>query len=132
MKKSVIFITLLLLSFAGSAFAAAVVLAKNAVTPSGVTGVYGGVDATSAGLAPTALVRFSTGVSGLVNYESATLGKSIEYQIETKHITGSKIFGTASDSTAIYWNQSAAGVLTNAKSTATNNANFVGNGWTSY
>ena len=126
--KKVLILTLLLLSFAGTAFA----LDAGVATGAGVA-VYGGVDSTAAGNAPTALIRFSTGVNGVVNFVA---DDHDHYAIGTKHTSGSKIFATTDDATNIYWKQAATGALaTNGIGTSTETASsalFIGNGWTSY
>jgi len=126
MKKAIV-LTLLMLSFAGSAFAAA--LATNVATTAGLS-VFGGVDATAAGAASSPLVKFSTGVQGLCNFVTAT---HVSYAIVTKHNTGNKYFGTANDSTSIYWFQSITGVLLPATAgSVAGNSNFATAGWTAY
>lgn len=125
MKKALVLMMLLVVA-ANSAFAAA--LATNTPTTAGVS-VFGGVDATAAGAAPTPLIRFSTGVNGIVNFADNTA-----YLISTKHSSGSKLFGTNNSATNIYWKQSTTGALTAAMLgiTTTASSNFVGSGWTSY
>lgn len=128
MKKT---LALLLASIAFSSSAYAAALATNTVTATGVA-VYGGADAATAAAATNPLVRFSTGVAGLVNFTAAS-NQSTSYAIVAKHSTGSKIFGTSNDSTNIYWKASPAGVLTNTAAGAlTNNGNFGTAGWTAY
>jgi hypothetical protein len=129
MKKTII-LTLITLAFSTSAFAAA--LATNTVTTAGFQ-VFGGADPTTAANATNPLVRFSTGVSGLVNFAVVNTNQSISYAIVTKHTTGSKIFGTSNDSTNIYWKADVAGILDSTKAGAlTNNSNFGTAGWTAY
>ncbi len=98
--KNIAILTLLILSFAGSAFATTVT-SHSLIGAAGVGGyaLYGGVDSTTAS-SPTAnpLVRMSTGVQGCVNFPAA----HNEYAIFTKHVSGSKYFGTANDSTNIF------------------------------
>lgn len=139
--KKIFALTLILLSFAGSASAAA--LGANTVSNSGAA-IYGGDSAANALAAVNPLVRMSTNVSGVVNIPSpsGTPPKVGSYVIVTKHFNGSKLFGTASDSTNIYYRQSTSGyVLTNGaggavtdSGTGTNDAaNFpIGSGWTAY
>lgn len=123
MKKIFIFLSLVLL-VASQASAAA--LAAKAITPLN-TSVFGGVIGAAA-TAPTALVKFSTGVQGLVNFSGNT-----DYMLMVKHQTGSKIFGTAYNSTSIYWTQAGQGALTATKAIATDVNNFTAaNAWTSY
>ena len=131
--KKILALTLLLLSFAGSAFAAALTsgaLIGDATAGTGGLAVFGGVDAAAAAAASNPLVRMSTGVQGVINFAAAT---HTEYTIGTKHVSGSKYFGTSNDSTNIYWKQSTKGNLVPATfGTGTNNANFASGGWTAY
>ncbi len=132
--KRIIVLSLLLLSFASSAFAG--VLATNTATAPGLA-VYGGDSATNAGAATNPLVRLSTGVRGLVNFgATGTPAVVTSYALATKHDTGSKIFGTANDSTNIYWKQATAKIALQATGATvaalTDNANFDDTGWTAY
>ena len=84
------------------------------------------------------LVRFSTGVMGIVNFTAAA-NLSSSYAIGSKHFKGSKVFGTANDSTNIYWKASPATSATPyftttefGTSTAATNDNFGVAGWTAY
>lgn len=123
--KKIISCLLLSAVFAASAFAAPTTYTKNAVSAEGAQ-FFGGVDDAAAKIASTPLIKFSTGVAGLVNYNG-----TIEYMIMTKHTNGSKIFGTANDTTSIFWTQEAKGILTNTKSIGTNAENFTAaNKWT--
>ena len=131
--KKICLLSILILSFAGSAFGAAQTVSSNAKiggTGTGGMAVTGGVDQTAANAASNPLVRMSTGVQGVVNFTAAT---HIEYAIGTKHVTGSKYFGTSNDSTNIYWLQSVKGDLVPGTfGTGTNNSNFTSAGWTAY
>jgi hypothetical protein len=126
--KKVLAITSLLMVVATSCFAGAL---TTGLASSKAAKVYGGVDATAAQNAPTPLIKFSTGVNGVVNFSNAT-----EYLLGTKHETGSKIFGTCNSVNNIYWKQSIAGSLgatgVSLGFTTATSSNFVGNGWTSY
>ncbi len=128
----IIVLTMLLLSFAGSAFATTV--ASGDRIGDGTTGLalFGGVDSSAAQL-PTAnpLVRFSTGVMGQVNFIAAS---HLSYALITKHLSGSKYFGTANDATNIYWKQDAKGQLDNSKAgSKEDSTNFTTAGaWTAY
>ena len=130
--KKILAISLLLISVAGSASAASN-LATNTVTEAAGLSVFGGVDTTAAQAATTPLIKFSTGVYGLVNFVAATHDA---YAIATKHQSGSKVFGTANDSTAIYWRQVPSGAPDAGsdmmgEDTASSDL-FVGGGWTAY
>ena len=124
--KKVLVLTALSLMVANAAFATS--LATTAPTAAAAS-VFGGVDAAAALVAPTPLIKFSTGVRGIVNFSGNT-----EYLIATKHDSGNKIFGTNNLLTNIYWKQSTSGALTTTNFTPTTAAssNFVGGGWTSY
>ena len=99
MKKILCFM-FLILSFAGSAFATTV---ANSATQNSI---YGGADSTAAGAAATPLIRFSTNVTGQVNYTSDSTTKTSKgYVIATRHATGSKDFGTTNILTNIFWKQ---------------------------
>ncbi len=124
--KRILAITFILSSMSTLALAAP--LASGTVTGTGVA-IYGGVDAASALNATNGLVRTSTGVRAIVNTDTG----HTEYALGTKHDTGNKIFGTANDSTNIYWFQSIAGNTLGANfGTGTNKDNFGGAGWTAY
>ncbi len=131
--KKIITLTLVVLSFSSSAFAGA--LSSHNLTPSAGAAIYGGTTSAEATNASHPLVRFSTGVWGVVNFTAAN-NLSSSYAIFAKHYKGSKIFGTANDSTNIYWKaepaQANAPYLLIANvGTGTDNANF-GTGWTAY
>lgn len=131
--KKLLVLTLILLSFSSSAFAAA--LASHTLPSDAGLGIYGGTTAAEAAAATNPLVRFSTGVWGIVNFAAAN-NLSTSYAIFTKHYKGSKIFGTANDSTNVYWKAEAAQknapyLLIADLGTGTDNTNF-GTGWTAY
>jgi hypothetical protein len=131
--KKIIALTLLALTFSTSAFAAA--LATNALPGGAGYAIFGGTTAAEATGATNPLVRTSTGVWGVVNFTAAS-NLSTSYAIFTKHTKGSKLFGTANDSTNIYWKASpavkVAPFLAVAEcGTGTDNSNF-GTGWTAY
>jgi hypothetical protein len=123
MKKSLI-VTTLLLAFASSAFAAGTDMASGSLAGEGAA-IYGGSDTTVAAAATTPIVKLSTGVNGVAYYNT------VAYAISTKHSKGSKVFGTANDSTSIFWKASPAAAMLAADGGSTSgNANF--NGWTTY
>jgi len=130
--KKILALTLLLLSITGSAFASSVAT-NTLIGSAGVGGmsVTGGVDQTAADNASNPLVRLSTGVQGVVNFDTST---HLEYAIGTKHVSGSKYFGTSNDSTNIYWLQSVKGDLAPGTfGSVSNNSNFASSaGWTAY
>ncbi len=140
--KKILFFMLLILSFAGSAFAAAIVLTTH--TPSATAGVTvkGGSTLALAIAAPTPLIKCSTGVHTLVNYleTPASPGTATGYTIAARHLTGSKNFATSNSRTNIYWKQ--AEKITAARAIAVVMAAEIGagvddlfefaGGWTSY
>lgn len=138
--KRTLSLMLVILSFAGSAFAVSADLTSGQATAAGATTVRGGADATTAAAAPTPLIKFSTGVFALVNF-TASANTSVGYEVFTRHLTGSKYFGTTNVKTNIYWKQApkvvdAAALRSNmatdcATSTALGDV-FGGPGWTSY
>lgn len=135
--KKILCATLVILSFTGSAFA-----------DSGITGepgmaLRGGADATVAAAAPSPLIKYSTGVFGLINWVADAATKTSNgYVIATRHLNGSKYFATANDITNIYWKQApkvATGtecktLMSTDVTTGTVSATVfaAGLGWTSY
>jgi hypothetical protein len=115
MKKTLL-MTALLLAASTSAFAVTS-LTNGGVAGSGAT-IYGSATATNP------VVKLSTGVFGSVAYNTSA------YSIYTKHSKGSKIFGTANDSTSIYWKAVAAGDLATQGTTSGNIA--FDSSWTTY
>lgn len=141
--KKIICIMLVIMSFAGSAFAAAAAMTSGEPTTSAGLEVRGGADSTNAPLSPTPLIKFSTGVFGMVNFAADAATKTSNgYIIFTRHLTGSKYFSAANDTTSIYWRQApkvadGAALITAMKSdlgTATVSATVyaAGQGWTAY
>jgi len=131
--KKIISLTLVMLSFSASAFAAA--LATNALPAQSGFAIYGGTTAAEAAAAANPLVRCSTGVWGVVNFVAAA-NLSNSYVIATKHTKGSRIFATANDSTNIYWKASppaatAPYLAVAAIGSESTNTNFA-TGWTAY
>ena len=113
MKKIVTLLALFTFAFAGSASAAA--LASGSVTTSDGLSVYGGINATVAASATAVLIgKTSKGVKAGFAYTSTG------YAVNTKHNSGSKAFGTAHDSTAIYTTELAVGAALTAPSAADN------------
>jgi hypothetical protein len=96
MKKIFLLLTVLIFAVSSSCFAAA--LAVNTITPTSGLQVYGGVDATDAGGTTSVLLgKMSKGVNFRCNY--STIG----YAAATKHGNGTKAYGSAYDSTAIFF-----------------------------
>ena len=130
--KKILCLTLVILSFGGTAFATTVACDKGGQV------IKGGADSAASAASPTPLVRFSTGVFGRVNFSAANK-TSPGYLLATRHATGSKNFSTASNSTAIYWKQAPAGtdtaaLLATAVGTQdeTGTTYAAGSGWTAY
>ena len=131
--KKIIALTLIALSFGSSALAAQ--LATHTISSDPGMALFGGTTQTEAEAATNPLVRLSTGVYAVVNYTAAA-NLSSSYAIFTKHYRGSKIFGTANDSTNIYWRAEAAQdatpyILIGNIPTDDDNAGFATN-WTAY
>jgi hypothetical protein len=107
--------------------AAPAALGDNEPTAGGGYSIYGGVNAADAtGASAVLLGKMSKGVYFVGNVDAATPG--LGYAIATKHISGSKQYGTAHDSTAIYFldvGTAALGALS-----AETNAAFTTNSWT--
>ena len=125
--KKVLTLSLVIMSFAGSAFAApaTTLTSGSGVAPAG-SAIYGGSTAAIANASTNPIVKLSSGVSGMANYDITS------YAIGTKHIKGSKVFGTAADSTNMYWKASPAAIINTTEfSTGSANANFTGGTWTS-
>ena len=102
--KRTLSLMLVILSFAGSAFAVSADLTSGSPTGGPGATVKGGADATTATNAPTPLIKYSTGVFGQVNF-AASANTSTGYVVFTRHLTGSKYFGTTNSLTNIYWKQ---------------------------
>lgn len=107
MKRIIAFTALMVISASTYAAAAAGALATATVSDAG-TGIYGGADATAASASTTPLFKLSTGSSVVINFDDAGVG----YAVFTKHLKGTKVFGTAYDSTAISFFTELPGVLT--------------------
>lgn len=120
MKKIIMLTALLSMAFGGSAFATALVTGN--VTSAAGQVIRGGASGQAA-TATNPLGKMSTGVYLSVAYD--TLG----YALITKHLTGSKRVGTSNDSTAIFFVQEPAGILTAVPSAASKAA--FATGWTS-
>jgi hypothetical protein len=127
MKKTLL-VTALLLAISSSAFAATQGTDLTTGTVSGEgAAIYGGSDGTVAGNATSPIVKLSTGVAGVAVYNT------FAYSIATKHTKGSKVFGTANDSTSIYWKpspQALLGATTGDAPASSGNGAF--SGWTTY
>jgi hypothetical protein len=119
--KKIITLSALIIIFASN-YAAATTLASNAVSDAGVA-VYGGSTAAIALASTSPLFKLSTGVSAVLNADGAGIG----YAIFTKHVKGTKVYGTAYDSTAISFTTVLPGIIT---TTTTGSATAVPSGWT--
>jgi hypothetical protein len=124
MKKTLLLAGLMLVA-ANSAFAATTISTGGVTTPGAA--LYGGTSQALADGATNPIVKFSTGVIGGTAFNTSA------YAVMTKHSKGSKIFGTANDSTSIFWKQVAAGDLaTGDVGTTSGNTAFSGTTWTTY
>lgn len=139
--KKILSLILVIMSFAGSAFALDLATATPTAKPG--SWVRAGADQTTANNSATPVIQFSTGVHGMVNFTSDAAAKtSPGYLIATRHTTGSKNFATASDLVNIYWKQATkvAGTVTapiamttDINASADSATTFAaGLGWTSY
>ena len=106
MKKIIALTALIIVSV--STYASAAAIATNTVSAAGLAYYGSTVDAAGAAAATGPLFKLSTGVSGVINFDSAGVG----YAIFTKHVKGTKVFGTAYDSTAISYTTVVPGILT--------------------
>lgn len=122
MKKTLM-VTALLLAVSGSAYAGDI--ATGGVSAAGAA-IYGGSDSTVAQAATNPIVKLSTGVKGGAAYNS------VAYALFTKHEKGSKIFGTANDSTSVYWKADPAGALVTGDVGSTSGTTAFASGWTTY
>jgi len=121
MKKIILLSLVSLMAFAGNSFAGAFETGATVTGGAGET-IYGSsVDAATTG--GSVLGRLSKGVQLGVAYDTAS------YALTTKHLTGSKQYGTAFNSTAIYNIESPSGTAVTAPSSA-GQAAFAGAGWT--
>ncbi|MDG5469513.1 hypothetical protein P9J64_14375 [Deltaproteobacteria bacterium IMCC39524] len=126
MKKIVFLTMVMILAVSGYAFADGAALASNTVTTTDGMQIYGGVDAADAARTNGVLLgKMSKGVS----FRSAYLVGG--FSAATYHMSGSKSYGTAHNSTAIFFqdigDQAAAGAW--SLSSADNGA--FGDAWTS-
>lgn len=119
MKRIISLVALMLIVTSGSAFAAA--FATGATNTNGIgETVYGGVDTTTAAASTAPVLgRLSKGVHFGANYTNTT------YAHATKHSGGTKMYGTAQNSTAIYSQDATAIAAPSA-----NNASAFQTGWT--
>ena len=96
MKK--IFILLALITFAASSSCFAAALGVDTITTTPGLQIYGGVNAAdAAGTTSVLLGKMSKGVNFRCNYSVTG------YAAATKHTNGTKAYGSAYDSTAIYF-----------------------------
>ncbi|TWJ19385.1 hypothetical protein [Geobacter argillaceus] len=119
MKRIISLVALMLIVTSGSAFATAFATGATDTNGTGET-VYGGVDATTAaGTTAPVLGRLSKGVHFGAAFSATT------YALTTKHSGGTKMYGTAQNSTAIY-SQDATAIA----APSTSDANAFATGWT--
>lgn len=122
MKKIVVLSMLFLLAISGSAFAAA--LAAGADSAEGLS-IFGGVDAADAAATSSVLLgKLSKGV--IFQHNSEVTG----YAIITKHTSGTKLYGTAHDSTAIRFKDVGVGAATGESLSTAGVGAFADGGWT--
>lgn len=102
MKKTVILASLTILVTSSVAFGAPATIASGAVSAEAGAVIRGGATEAAADVAAI-MGKMSTGVKLGAAYDTGG------FAVWTKHKNGSKIFGTAHDSTAIYWKNGSAG-----------------------
>jgi hypothetical protein len=126
--KKIIIAAILVLSFAGASFAAS--LTSTSITSAPGLSIYGGAGTGESAAAVNPMVKLSSGVNGMAIYD--TTG----YSIFTKHVKGTKIFGTPHDSTKMFYRQVTVDqtLSTSNCGSSSGEANFTGGSitWTSY
>jgi hypothetical protein len=130
MMKKIFALTILVafLTCGVSLAATPTALTDNTVTGTPGLSIYGGVDAADAASDSAVLLgKMSKGVFFVGNVDTAVpLGQG--YAIATKHSSGSKQYGTAHDSTAIYFLD--VGTTALGSLSAEDNTAFTANSWT--
>jgi hypothetical protein len=123
MKKLFVFTALFFFIASGSAFAAA--LTSGAVTPTDGLSLYGGPNATAAASGNESILigKNSKGVK----FSAAYLNTG--FAIVTKHNSGTRGFGTAHDSTAIFFQEVGVGDTNLPVPSTAGNGSFAA-GWT--
>jgi hypothetical protein len=120
MKKIAALIAMFGILASGTAFAGPLTTGQTVTTGGGET-IYGGASAAAAALATAPILgRLSKGVHVGVAFTNAA------YALTTKHLTGTKMYGTSFDSTAIF-SQDAAAI---AAPSANNSTAFPNTSWT--
>ena len=106
MKKVTILIAVLILAASSSAFAVGTALVEDTITGTDGSSIYGGVDAADAARTDGVLLgKMSKGVNFRCNFD--ILG----FAAATKHLSGSKAYGTAHNSTAIRFSDVGTGAI---------------------
>jgi len=113
--NKIIVITALFLFIVSSASFAATITATGGLTAEGDQ-IYGGPDGAAALTSDNLIGKLSKGVIGGANYTS------VNYALITKHTSGTMIFGSADDSTAIYRKTVGTGALGETPSADNNTA----------
>lgn len=108
--------------FAVNSYAAGTALASKGTLEAGKGETIHGASATGATSGGAILGRLSKGVQLGVAYTDAA------YSLNTKHLTGSKVYGTSFDSTAIYSKESKSGDKVSAPTKS--DSSEYGSGWT--
>jgi hypothetical protein len=111
MKKILALTIVISLFICGTSFAALTALGDDAVTAVAGSSIYGGVDAADAiGAGKVLLGKMSKGVYFVGALDTA-VPNGQTYAIATKHGSGSKAYGSASDSTAISFKDTGSAAL---------------------
>ena len=127
MKKILALALLLTFAVCNVSFADGTGLAADAITTNTGSMIYGGNDAADAARSDAVLLgKMSKGVHFRCNFD-ATDG--LGYAAATKHTSGSKAYGTAHDSTAIYFQDIGTADIPSVTSTTPGNDAF-GTAWT--
>lgn len=124
MKKNIA-IAVIIMSLTSSAYAANTAGPTSGNLTNAGAAIYGGLTQDIANAATSPMGKLSSGVTAILNFDATS------YAITTKHIKGSKIFGTAADSTNMYFKASPAALITKTEAGSDSaNSNFA-SGWTS-
>ena len=124
MKKILVLTALIMFAVSGSVFAAS--LANDAVAAAGLQ-IFGGVDAADAAAASSVLLgKTSKGVK----FRGYLISTGVGFSNATYHGSGSKTYGTAHNSTAIYFKDIGVGAADDTWTLGTPSNAAFGPAWT--
>jgi hypothetical protein len=130
MKKIAIMVAIMIFAASGSVFAAGASLASDAVTSADGKQIFGGVDQADADRdAAVLLGKMSKGVYFRSNFGDQVT--EIGFAAATYHNSGSKTYGTAFNSTAIYFKDIGDGAAADVWSLSNFDNSSFGAAWTS-